>query len=128
MKLPSFIKFMGLITLLSLAYIHMQMQIFDLAYLGKDKEKMIHSLTQEKQNLTYAILRIKSANNLGYELMGEDSGMQFVNPNEIIHISSSQPILDEQDLESTPQLTAVDKNPLSSLISFASRAEAKIQE
>lgn len=128
MKLPAFIKFMGLLTLLSLAYIHMQMQIFDLAYLGKDKEKMIHSLTQEKQNLTYAILRIKSANNLGYELMGEDSGMQFVNPNEIIHISSSQPILDDQDIEKSQQLSAVDNNPLSSLISFASRAEAKIQE
>lgn len=127
MKLTTFMKFMGLVTLLSLAYIHMQMQIFDLAYLGKDKEKMLHVLSQEKQNLTYAILRIKSANNLGYEMMGEDSGMQFVNPNEIIHISSAQPIVEEQDVENT-QLTSVEKSPLTSFISFASRAEAKIQE
>lgn len=127
MKLVTFIKTMGIITLLSLTYIHMQMQIFDLAYLGKDKEKMIYQLNQQNQNLTYAILRIKSANNLGFEMLGDKSGMQFVNPNNIIHISSGQKLLDDQDIEST-QLSSVNMSPLTNIISFASRAEARIKE
>ncbi len=105
----------------------MQMQIFDLAYLGKDKEKMIYQLNQQNQNLTYAILRIKSANNLGFEMLGDKSGMQFVNPNNIIHISSTQKLVDEQDVNST-QLSSANANPLTSIISFASRAEARIKE
>ncbi|MBP9854085.1 MAG: hypothetical protein KBD53_04375 [Candidatus Omnitrophica bacterium] len=127
MNLKVFFKTISVITLLSLTYIHMQMQIFDLAYLGKDKQKMIYQLTQQKQNLTYEILKLKSANNLGDEMLGEKSEMQFMDVNNIVHISSTEN-LDEQQNTEGDQLSSVKKNPLANIVSFASRAEAKIQE
>lgn len=112
------------VTIVALSYIHMQMQIFDLAYLGKDQEMAIAKLDQQKQMLTYTILNIKSVHNLGHEMLGEEAGMQFANPSNIVLISSSRP----NDLDAQPentQLSAVTKNPLSTIFSFASRAEAR---
>ena len=111
-------------TILSLSYIHMQMQIFDLAYLGKDQERAITKLDQQKQLLTYTILSMKSAHNLGHEMLDADAGMKFANPNNIVLISSSR----SSDFDVQPdntQLSAVTKNPLSTIFSFASRAEAR---
>ncbi|NND53061.1 MAG: hypothetical protein HKN54_11735 [Flavobacteriaceae bacterium] len=103
------------------------MQIFDLAYHGKDQEKQITKLNQKKEHLTYAILTIKSANNLGFEMLDDDSNMQFVDPKNIVHISSAQNIDENSDSADT-QLSSVSKNPLLNILSFASRAEARIQD
>lgn len=124
MRLATFIKLMFALTLLSLSYIHMQMQIFDLAYLGTDQEHAIARLDQRKQMLTYSILSIKSAHNLGHEMLGEEAGMQFANPDNIVLISSNDPNNEGAQLENT-QLSAANKNPLSAILSFASRAEAR---
>lgn len=123
MKLSLFLKTVVSVTVLALSYVHMQMQIFDLAYLGKDQERTIARLDQQKQFLTYNILSIKSAHNLGHEMLGEDAGMQFANLDNIVLISSDDPN-DDIQLGNT-QLSAIKKNPFSTIFSFATRAEAR---
>ncbi|MCK4882610.1 MAG: hypothetical protein KAS92_06270, partial [Candidatus Omnitrophica bacterium] len=77
MHLCKFLKFMGVVIALALTYIHMQMQIVDLAYRGNNKEQQIRMLTEENGNTTYKILMLKSANHLGVAMLKEDSDMQF---------------------------------------------------
>lgn len=123
MKLSRFLKIILTVTVVALSYVHMQMQIFDLAYQGKDQERSIAKLDQQKQFLTYSILSIKSAHSLGHEMLGEDAGMQFANPDNIVLISSENS--QDNTQPGATQLTAANKKPLSSIFSFASRAEAR---
>ena len=50
---------MSVIIVLALTYIHMQMQIVDLAYRGNKKEQQIKKLIEENGNTTYKILILK---------------------------------------------------------------------
>lgn len=124
MKLTSFLKCISLVTMLSLAFIHMQMQIFDLAYEGKDKQKVIDQLVQQKEYLTYSIIALKSANNLGYEMLDEESDMQFVDPGDIMHISATEQLTEDSPVAET-RLTSRKDDSIFKLLSFTSRAEAR---
>jgi len=55
MQLCKFIKVMGVIIVLALTYIHMQMQIVDLAYKGNRKEQQIKTLIEGNGNTTYVL-------------------------------------------------------------------------
>jgi len=90
---------MGLITLLALVYIHMQMQIVDLAYQENADEMKIRGLIEENGNLTYKILSLKSVNHLGIKMLEEDSYMDFVGPENIMHISLSEGLIKEDHPE-----------------------------
>ena len=121
MKLSGLLKWIGFSTLLALVYIHMQMSIISLAYQGTNKEKTIRSLKEENGYLTYNILSLKSANNLGVKLLSEDSGMDFVGHQNIVVLNTS---------ENSKKETAVttDKTKakfLISLLSLGEQAEAK---
>lgn len=126
MKFAQFIKTMGTVTALCLIYIHMQMQIFDLAYQGKVKEQKIRKLNEDNGNATYSILKLKSAHNLGDQLLSENSGMQFLDESRIVKLEApgapaQQPVV----------LSAVSSrktNPVLSFFSLRSQAEAKPQE
>lgn len=123
MKLCRFFLCMGLATVLALTYIHMQMQIIDLAYQGNTKEQRIKKLVEENGNATYKILMLKSASHLGVTLLDEHSGMQFADANDVVQIAASEEFLTENQM-SEPQL-AKKSNPLLSLLSFGVVAEAK---
>lgn len=71
----------------SLIYIHMQMQIVELAYKGKAKEHRVHELMDSNGSLTHQILALKSANNLGQELLEKDEGLQFMGHDNILTYS-----------------------------------------
>jgi len=90
MKLSGLLKWIGFMTVLALVYIHMQMSIINLAYQGRHKEKSIRSLKEENGYLTYSILSLKSANNLGYKLLSKDSDMDFVDSKNIVVLSKSE--------------------------------------
>ena len=60
MQLCKFLKVMSGIIVVSLTYIHMQMQIVDLAYRGNKKERQIKKLIEENGNTTYKILILNS--------------------------------------------------------------------
>lgn len=102
------------------------MEIIDLAYQGKSKEQTIRKLSDENGRITYTILTLKSANNLGYKMLTEDSDMQFADPNEIIQISTPEGFLSEEVDEQ--EKVSTKSNPLLSLLSFGSSAEAKGRE
>ncbi len=113
--------------IVALSYIHMQMQIIDLAYQGNQKEQQIKKLIEENGNTTYKILMLKSANHLGVALLNEDSDMQFANSNDVIQIAASEKILSENNMGTEPKLTKK-TNPFLNILSFGIEAEAKTAE
>lgn len=127
MHLLKFFKVMGLMTVLALTYIHMQMQIIDLAYQGNTRERQIKRLIEENGSATYKILMLKSANHLGDTMLEEKTGMQFADANDVIEITASEEFLAENRLGEEAQL-AKRTNPLLSLLSFGVEAEAKTAE
>ena len=124
MKISKVFKSMVMLTGLSLIYIHMQMQIFDLAYQAKRKEQFIKKLSEENGNLTYNILKLKSSHNLGDKLLSKKSDMKFIDGSQIVRLESPPAA------RSSVAMTAVEKktNPILSFLSLKSQAEAKPQE
>ena len=113
---------MILLTVLSLIYINMQMQIFDLAYKGKKKEKEIRTLLDNNGTIVYNILTLKSANNLGVKWLTEDSKMQFLDTGSVVKLEARVP------LKAAPILRQREEkknNLLLSLFSLKSQAEAR---
>jgi hypothetical protein len=115
---------MCIATIVALSYIHMQMQIIDLAYQGNQKEQQIKRLIEENGNATYKILMLKSANHLGFEMLDANSDMQFADTNDVVQIASSEEFLGENHLSAGPKL-ARKTNSLLNLLSFGIVAEAK---
>jgi cell division protein FtsL len=127
MQLCKFFKVMGVVIVLALTYIHMQMQIVDLAYKGNKKEHQIKKLTEKNGNTMYKILMLKSANHLGIAMLEEDSDMQFADSDDVVQIAASKEFLMENQLGEQSKL-AKRTNPLLSLLSFGIEAEAKTVE
>ena len=124
MKLTKFLKGMGMITILSVIYINLQVQIYDFAYQAKRKEKDLRRLVDHNGNMTYGILKLKSANHLGVKMLTESSTMQFMDSNNVIKIETNIPIRKEQGPAVVPN---VEKKPniLASIFSLRTQAEAK---
>lgn len=118
---------MSIATIVALSYIHMQMQIIDLAYQGIQKEQQIKKLIEENGNSTYKVLMLKSANHLGAVMFNEDSDMQFADMDAVMQITASEEFLTENYLGAEPKL-AKRTNSLFNLLSFGIEAEAKTSE
>lgn len=84
MNLTAWFKVMSFATVTSLIYIHMQMQIVELAYKGKDKEKHVHELMDHNGALANQILTLKSADHLGREVLGRDGGLGFMGHERVV--------------------------------------------
>jgi hypothetical protein len=126
MRLSQLLKWIGFFTLLALVYIHMQMNIIHLAYEGKLKEQNLRSLNEDSGYLTYAILSMKSSSNLGYKLLSGESGMEFVDPQNIMVVTTSS-----DELLGGGELNSQEKGKhsyLLSLLPFGAQAEAKGHE
>ncbi len=128
MQLCKFLKCMSVVIVLSLTYIHMQMQIVDLAYKGNKKEQQIRKLVEGNGSKTYKILMLKSASNLGVTMLEEDSDMQFADANDIVEISALEENLMKEDRLGQRSKLAKQTNPLLSLLSFGVEAEARTAE
>ena len=127
MSLVRFMRYTFSTTFLILVYIHLQMQIVDLAYQGQRKEARIKDLIDKNGGTFYSISKLKSANHLGDKLLSEHSGMQFAGGNDIIYVAANGDMIGNNDLE---QALPVEQKPniLASLLSFATQAEARIRE
>ena len=86
MYLMRFVKWMMFVTVLAVVYINMQMQIIELAYRGKAKEKQVRKLIENNGYLTSSILTLKSSNHLGDKLLAENQNMHFLAPESIVKI------------------------------------------
>lgn len=124
MNLARVIKILCVVTVASLCYIHFQVQIINLAYKCKAKEKRIKELIDQNGSAEYSILSLKSSSYLGHKVLSEGSDMNFVDPSKIIKLSI--PVVSEEvasvDAKAKKQKKS---NPLLSLISFGSEAQAK---
>ncbi len=90
MKLSTYFKGIIFVTFIALAYIHMQMRIFELAYKGKDKENRIHELNDTYGRLSHDILTLKSAQHLGNTLMDREGAMKFMGKDNVMTYSVPQ--------------------------------------
>ncbi len=125
MNLAKFFKYTCIVTSLALVYIHLQMQIIDLAYQGQTKEKRIKELTEKNGNALYKISKLKSANHLGVKLLAKNSGMQFAGSGDIVPLVTPEELLVAENSVDTQAELAKKGNPLLSLLSFTAQAEAK---
>ncbi|MEW5895131.1 MAG: hypothetical protein AB1650_05185 [Candidatus Omnitrophota bacterium] len=128
MQLWRFIKFMFGVTALALIYIHMQMNIFSLAYQGKHKEQQISRLREQNGRVSNSIYELKSANYLGRRLLGEKTGLRFCDDQSIVKFVSSKQTSAETRLASSRQESR--SNPFSALLQwrFPNEAHAKEQK
>jgi cell division protein FtsL len=123
MSLKVYAKIAALVTIIALLYIHMQTKIFELSYNGKDKEKIIHELNDSNGALSHQILTLKSANNLGSQLLDRDNSLQFMDNERVMTVRTSAGAI--QHLAGPK--TKFD-NPIWNLFSFLGAQEAKAWE
>ena len=123
MQLFRLSKILLTVTVFCLVYIYMQMQIFDLAYQGKRKANTIAALMEENSMVKTDILEMKSSKSLGVKLLDDQASLQFRDQSKVIQLVTkpSEPLTDQVALSPSPRK----ENPLLSLISFGSQAEAK---
>ena len=120
MNLSKFIRGIGIVTMISLIYIHLQIQIYDLAYQGKDKENEMIALAESNANTTYDIIKLKSAHHLGGRLLQEDAKLCFLDHQNVVRLVTADTINEETAVASIPQSKP---NPLLSF--FTPKAEAQ---
>lgn len=129
MTLPRFFKWTVCGTLLALIYIHLQMQIFGLAYEGHLKEQHIKALVEKNGHTFYTISKLKSSKHLGEVLLARNTDMQFAGPTDIVPIAASGEFTPDHRRPELAQLKPERKpSLLSSLFSFGAQAEARTQE
>ena len=124
MKLTQFLKGMGMITVLSVIYINLQVQIYDFAYQAKKEEKDMRLLVDRNGAMIYNILKLKSANHLGVKLLAQNSNMQFMDSNNVVKLETYIPWENEQR-PAAAQNIEKKPNVLASIFSLRSQAEAK---
>jgi cell division protein FtsL len=123
MSLKVYFKVAMFVTVMCLLYIHMQMRIFELSYNGKDKEKIIHELNDSNGALSHQILTLKSANNLGSQLLDHDNSLQFMDNERVMTVTTSAGAMQRLE-QPRPKMV----NPVWNLFSFLGAQEAKAWE
>ncbi len=88
MRLLKFLGAMLILTSLSLAYIQLQVQIFDLAYQGKHRETELQKLMDTNGHMAYKISALTSSNHLGFKLLTDNSNMQFLDAQHIVRLET----------------------------------------
>lgn len=126
MKLMKSIQMMGLFTVLALIYIHMQMQIFDMAYQGKKKQRELEDLVNSNAMISYNIMKLTSSHNLGLRLLNDDSDLRFRAQDNVVEVATTKS-LEEGGQKLSRRDTGKAKSLLN-LLSLRSEAEAKSTE
>jgi hypothetical protein len=126
MTLLKYLRMICLITIVAFIYIHMQMQIFDLAYQGKQKERHVAQLNDDMRYVQCSILKLKSSDNLGYALLENNNGLQFIDTERVVKLSIPQQAEIEAMLVTSKKL-GNHSNPVFRFLSFISPAEARIE-
>ena len=120
MSLKVWVKLMSFVTIIALIYIHMQMQIFDLAYKGSAKEKHMHELRDRNGLLTHQILTLKSSNHLGNQLLEKDSNLQFMGNDHVLTLKGPAAVISQ-----APPIKGKGETTLWNFLSFLTPQEAK---
>lgn len=115
---------MFILTAGALIYIHLQFQIFDLAYQGRCKEVAVQKLVDDNSSAMYSIHRLKSASNLGVKLLGDSSHMQFMDGEHIVRLKTPVQTIEKIDLALAKPIEKK-QSFLASILALRSQAEAK---
>ena len=91
MNLKKFLKLLACTTVVLLIYIHLQMKIFALGYYTQTSQRHIQELMDANGRLTYQILTLKSANNIGKRILDDKSDLQFVEQDNILQLTTQTP-------------------------------------
>lgn len=127
MKFTKFLKGMAIVTMVSIIYINLQVQIYDFAYQVKRKEKDIRRLVDHNGNVTYRILKLKSANHLGVKLLAENSNMQFMDSRNIVKLETHAATKKGPSQGMPRNIDNIEKKPhvWAGIFTLKSQAEAK---
>jgi len=87
--MANFLKGMAVVTVMALLYIHLQMNIYALAYQGKKREVKIEKLAEHNDMVKNDILRLKSSNNIGRELLSKEKAYKFVSRSNVVEVETS---------------------------------------
>lgn len=87
MRLVKFILVVGIITVVSLIYVQLQVQIYEYAYKGKRKEVAFKELLDRKNDTMYNINSLESAQYLGTRLLSQDYNLQFAGKEQIVKLT-----------------------------------------
>ena len=90
MQLGRFMKYMLVVTGLALVYIHMQMNIFSLAYDGKQKEQHIMRLREQNGRVSNHIFELKSANYIGQKMLSPEAKLKFYDEKSVVEIVTAK--------------------------------------
>jgi hypothetical protein len=89
MKVSGFLKIMFVITTMGVLYIHLQLSIYGLAYQGKKREDRIEKLAENNIIVRNDILRLKSSDNIGRELLVKEKDYKFVSRSNVVEVESA---------------------------------------
>ncbi|HSV43624.1 MAG TPA: hypothetical protein VLJ10_03630 [Candidatus Bathyarchaeia archaeon] len=117
MQLWRFIKGMFGVTVLALIYIHMQMNIYALAYEGKQREEHIVRLKEQNTRVANDIFQLKSASHLGRKLLDQDAQLKFCDQNSVVRMASTRVSTEQSKLASDNQSKT---NPFMKLFTWRS--------
>ena len=127
MKLSKIFMLMVTVTFVSLFYIQLQVQIYDLGYQGERRKVEAQKLADSNGYLTSNIMQLKSVNHLGVKLLGDNSTrMQFLDNKHIVKLVAPQQVLGENSFL-VAQTHKLDKRSrlLAGVFSLKSQAEAE---
>jgi hypothetical protein len=89
--MSQFLKFMFIVTGLSVLYIHLQMNIYGFAYQSKIMQQHIEQLAEVNGRVKNDILRLQSSDHIGRELLTKDSKYQFASRSHIVEVAADRP-------------------------------------
>ena len=90
--MANFLKGMAIVTIMAILYIHLQMNIYSLAYQGKKKEVRIDKLAEHNAVVQNDILRLQSSDHIGRELLSKEKMYQFASKNHVLEVESQGPL------------------------------------
>lgn len=125
MKLPRFIFLISIVTIICLIYVQLQVQIFELAYIGKREELVLTEELDRKNILMYNINLLGSTQNIGKQLLAKDSNLQFLDNNQIAYLERPTRIVTAKNLRKEESVKNKRFAFLVNLFSLKSEAQAK---
>ena len=89
MKVSDFLRIVVLVTVMSVLYINLQVKIYSFAYRGKVKQQDIQQLAEINGRVRNDIIRLRSSDHIGRELLDKNGQYQFVSSQNIVEVSSN---------------------------------------
>lgn len=95
MKVSDLVKMMVVVTVLAVLYIHVQMNIYAMAYQGSSRQQKIDKLVEMNAIIKNDITRLQSSDHIGRSLLAKGKSYQFAGPDHVVEVASNHESLPE---------------------------------